>query len=319
MASESSSSLPAVDNTLGALQIGVLVSYLLFGITTAQTYTYYNRFKADSTWLKSGVAIVWALELAHALTIGMSTYFYTITDYGNRVSGLQNVHPSFIAVIFFTATVTCVCDPAFLHIPHPHALAGGRIIPAILATTSLVATSGTLAVCTGNNRTWTAMSAHWNTVILAACSLSVGVDVGIAGRLVHILLQTRQKEFAKTTALVNKIIASTIETGVLTSMCSLATIVFVNLISHGLTSKTNQSQYSTMSKTFIWVAILAIKSRLFSNSLLANLNARTKLRKLAEPPSFAFTRDVDLGEFGFSSGDNSENKGVGSGQTSEMA
>ena len=38
--------------TLGALQIGVLVSYLLFGVTTTQTYIYYGRFPDDSRGLK---------------------------------------------------------------------------------------------------------------------------------------------------------------------------------------------------------------------------------------------------------------------------
>ncbi|KAJ7214427.1 hypothetical protein GGX14DRAFT_610871 [Mycena pura] len=51
------------DNTLGAFQIGILVSYMLFGITTSQAYVYYTRFPEDSTRLnlKALVAFVWPL------------------------------------------------------------------------------------------------------------------------------------------------------------------------------------------------------------------------------------------------------------------
>jgi hypothetical protein len=39
----------------GALQIGVLISYVLFGVTTTQTYIYYSRFPDDSPKLKAFV------------------------------------------------------------------------------------------------------------------------------------------------------------------------------------------------------------------------------------------------------------------------
>jgi hypothetical protein len=36
----------------GALQIGTLISYALFGVTTMQLYIYYSRFPDDSRVLK---------------------------------------------------------------------------------------------------------------------------------------------------------------------------------------------------------------------------------------------------------------------------
>ncbi|KAJ7854591.1 hypothetical protein B0H13DRAFT_2081077 [Mycena leptocephala] len=41
------------NTTLGAYQIGVLVSYMLFRVTTAQTYIYYGRFPDDSPKFKA--------------------------------------------------------------------------------------------------------------------------------------------------------------------------------------------------------------------------------------------------------------------------
>jgi hypothetical protein len=40
----------------GALQIGVFVSHVLFGVTTTQTYIYYSRFPDDSPKIKALVS-----------------------------------------------------------------------------------------------------------------------------------------------------------------------------------------------------------------------------------------------------------------------
>ncbi|KAJ6571626.1 hypothetical protein B0H19DRAFT_1372640 [Mycena capillaripes] len=43
--------------TLGAYKLGVLASYILFGVTTTQVYIYYYRFPDDSLNLKALVAL----------------------------------------------------------------------------------------------------------------------------------------------------------------------------------------------------------------------------------------------------------------------
>ncbi|KAJ6564016.1 hypothetical protein B0H19DRAFT_1258531 [Mycena capillaripes] len=70
-------------STIGAYQIGVLISYMLFGVTTAQAYIYYSRFPNDSRKLKALVAVVWFEELGHAICIGHTLNAFTILDYGH--------------------------------------------------------------------------------------------------------------------------------------------------------------------------------------------------------------------------------------------
>lgn len=41
-----------VNATLGALEVGVLVSVFLFGMVTVQTYSYYRKFPRDMDWIK---------------------------------------------------------------------------------------------------------------------------------------------------------------------------------------------------------------------------------------------------------------------------
>jgi hypothetical protein len=49
----------------GALLIGTLVSYALFGVTTTQVYIYYGRFPQDSWRLKSLVVAAWYVHCLH--------------------------------------------------------------------------------------------------------------------------------------------------------------------------------------------------------------------------------------------------------------
>ena len=50
----SSSTVPLVNlnSTLGALQIGVYISLVLFGVVSLQTYYYYAKFPEDRATLK---------------------------------------------------------------------------------------------------------------------------------------------------------------------------------------------------------------------------------------------------------------------------
>ncbi|KAJ7909645.1 hypothetical protein B0H13DRAFT_2316578 [Mycena leptocephala] len=109
---DSVSSNPSLDTTLGAYQIGVLVSYALFGVTTTQTYIYYSRFPDDSPKLKTLVAFVWVCEASHALCIGHALYIYTISDYGHP-EDLAGAAPRSLSVGCFLDAVIAVCVQGF--------------------------------------------------------------------------------------------------------------------------------------------------------------------------------------------------------------
>ncbi|KAJ7509009.1 hypothetical protein B0H11DRAFT_1360896 [Mycena galericulata] len=78
------STMPTFDtnSTLGTFEIGVLLSYVLFGVTTTQAYIYYQRFSDDSRKLKFLVSFVWLCEVAHTVCIGVTLYHETVSDYG---------------------------------------------------------------------------------------------------------------------------------------------------------------------------------------------------------------------------------------------
>jgi hypothetical protein len=90
------------------------------------------------------------------------------------------------------------------------------------------------------------------------------VDVMVAFSLCYNLIDHRRSVSISTVRLLDQLILWTIQTGLVTSLAAVTmTICFF-----------------TMQDNFIWLGVYMFLARLFSNSLLASLNARSNLRKL---------------------------------------
>ncbi|KAH0825797.1 hypothetical protein J3R83DRAFT_8853 [Lanmaoa asiatica] len=75
-----------VDNTLGALLIGGLFASAFWGITSVQTYIYYQRCPNDGLVLKLIVAILWFLDTFDACLTSHILYHYLVINYTNPSS-----------------------------------------------------------------------------------------------------------------------------------------------------------------------------------------------------------------------------------------
>ncbi|KAF9267422.1 hypothetical protein L218DRAFT_995680 [Marasmius fiardii PR-910] len=71
------------DATIGALEIGALMSTSLFGVTCVQAFQYFRDSKKDSRWVKILVAAVWFLDLSHAVASCHYLYTSTVPQYGH--------------------------------------------------------------------------------------------------------------------------------------------------------------------------------------------------------------------------------------------
>ncbi|KAJ7735572.1 hypothetical protein B0H14DRAFT_3516821 [Mycena olivaceomarginata] len=96
-------------NTLGALEVGVLTSYVLLGVTITQTYIYYSRFPQDPRKLEALVALVCVCEIAHAICIVHTVYVWTISDSMHPESIFNFSPQSLVTTVFFSSLITaCV-------------------------------------------------------------------------------------------------------------------------------------------------------------------------------------------------------------------
>ncbi|KAJ7916147.1 hypothetical protein B0H13DRAFT_2323635 [Mycena leptocephala] len=254
----------SLNTTLGALQIGVLVSYVLFGVTTTQAYIYYSRFPDDSAKLKALVAFVWVCEFGHAICVGHTLYTYTISDYGHPESLALATPKSLGTAVFFSGVIAASVQGFFSF--RIYALSQKLYISILIWGMAFLRLLACTVMFVGvlDMTSLAHYETQWGWLLTATWSVSTANDWTITATLVVLLYKQRANVFKRTAALVDKIIAWTIETGMLTSAANIAMLAC----------------FVTMEGNLIWLAIVVVGARLFSNSLLASLNSRTTLREM---------------------------------------
>ncbi|KAL0566661.1 hypothetical protein V5O48_015346 [Marasmius crinis-equi] len=76
-------SLQTLNNTIGALEAGGMISCLLMGIVSLQVYHYYSTFPNDSVGLKILVAFVWICELGQSICVIHAIYVMTVVSWAD--------------------------------------------------------------------------------------------------------------------------------------------------------------------------------------------------------------------------------------------
>ncbi|KAJ7306808.1 hypothetical protein DFH08DRAFT_824537 [Mycena albidolilacea] len=160
------------DSTIGAYQIGVLISYVLFGI-------YYGRFPNDSPQLKALVAFVWICEVGHTTCLGHSLYIYTISDYTRPERLPGAALKSFETSVLFSGIIgACVVLCKKLYIPLIWTMGFFRLpgcITIFLAGLGMTSLAGYIA--------------QWEWLAASIWSVSTANDLTITGTLVLLLSQ----------------------------------------------------------------------------------------------------------------------------------
>ncbi|KAJ7778222.1 hypothetical protein B0H16DRAFT_1711749 [Mycena metata] len=249
--------------TLGAYELGVLASFILFGVTTTQVYIYYTRFPHDSSTVKFLVAFVWACEMAHAICIGATLYSMTVVDFG-RPELLLLIPRSLATAVIFSGIVGACVQVFFAY--RIYGVSNSLYIPCLSWFLSFCRLLGSIMGCVYGFTTKTIpeYEVEWAWLLNSLWSVAAGNDLLIAGTLVYWLYRRRPEGDQRTVALIDKLVAWTMETGVVTSAAGLLTLIC----------------FVTMKSNYIWIAFFVVVARLYSNSLLASLNSRATLRAL---------------------------------------
>ncbi|KAJ6558093.1 hypothetical protein B0H19DRAFT_128564 [Mycena capillaripes] len=202
------------NTTLGAYELGVLVSYLLLGVTTSQTNVYYSHFANDSRRLKYLVAFILSCEMAHAICIGDALYQITVSDYSHPERLNHITRPLLPAVLF--SGIVGACVQAFFAF-RIYRLSKSLYIISLSWTLSVLRLLGSIAVCVYGFHIKLVPEFDRRSTWLMNCLWSVASanDLIIAGTLVYWLHRQRSVGEKRTVALVDKLIAWTVETGVM--------------------------------------------------------------------------------------------------------
>ncbi|KAF7377852.1 hypothetical protein MSAN_00208800 [Mycena sanguinolenta] len=229
-----------LNNTLGALEIGILVSYMLFGVTTAQTYIYYHHFPDDSPKLKAMVAFVWVCESAHAICIGNGLYTYTIVNYGKPERLAYAFPKSLLVGAFLTSVISAIVQGFFVF--RTNLLTKKLylcLIISVMIFLRLLAISAVFSLGLGVTLL-VPFEAQWGWLLIVGLAISAATDLTIAVVLTVSLRNQSRGVCKRTMALVDKLIAWTIETAAITSVSTILKFIF----------------FITMKHNFIWLAVL---------------------------------------------------------------
>jgi len=244
--------------SFGALYIGILTSIGLLGITTLQTWLYYQRFPKDPILLRFIVAGVWILELLHSVCGAHALYHYVILNWGNPLALEQSIW-SLDITLPLTAFVETTVRAFFMW--RIWIVSGNNwIFPSIIATFGLGAFACTIGtyILSVIKKNFADFGHITHVVSTTGLAFSIAADLTVTCTLCY-YLNHRRTGFSKTNQLLNRLIFFAVNIGLLTSMTDIAVLVCSSAL---------------MGESLAYLAVYEIVSKFYANSLLATLNIR---------------------------------------------
>ncbi|KAH9027106.1 hypothetical protein EDB85DRAFT_145756 [Lactarius pseudohatsudake] len=256
-----------VDNTLGALFIGTVLSSILFGVTWLQVYYYYDDHCSRDRWpLKSFVAFLMLVDTANLALVIYGSYRVVITNFGDYQFN------TFTTVSWGQSAVTLSAIVIDVSVQHFYAYRiyhlGGRspYLPAAISVVSLTGLSFGTAYSTEVLHHTHDLS-HSFEFSVSSLSCKVLCDVLITVGMVYYLLSNRTQ--------VRRI----------NNVLNLLAIYFINCGTLHLVFSISCVTLMAMSRdTLIYIPSLFIMVRLSLCAFMAILNSRDYLRETLDGP-----------------------------------
>ncbi|KAM5537064.1 hypothetical protein V8D89_009210 [Ganoderma adspersum] len=250
-----------LNDTLGAAFLGTIATSCLYGITLVQTYIYYKRNGSDPVYLQALIFLLWILDSLHLALIVHAVYFYAVTNF-SKILNLLIPTWSILSQIIVTGVSDLAVRGVFCH--RVWKLSEQNYFLTIAITiSSLTVFSGSIAFAAkGFGLSSFTQLSEISDILYLSLGSGVVADVLIAGSMC-VLLARRRTGFSRTDSVVRVLMMYSINTGALTSLCALLTLL----------------TYAAMPDNFVFMAFYFVLPKLFLNSLLATLNARRPLRE----------------------------------------
>ncbi|PPQ69249.1 hypothetical protein CVT26_003661 [Gymnopilus dilepis] len=295
----------ALDSTYGSMLIGVLFATFLQGFLTVQTFNYYENYPKDplrnkvivrrhsfsktpslphisnpvvrsvsSGDLLPTLRILYrCLDTIHLALIGQSAYHYLITNWGYQPALIRSTWElcvqltfiglsSFVCQLFFLGRIWVFSRKNIFIVGFVLAVCLTTLILDIVVTVQILQTPFVTAFGERKGE------------IIAVFTSGAAADVLIAALLCY-YLRRDSSAFEATRSLVGKIVRYTVATGLATSALAIAAII----------------AYFAQPQGFYFIAIHLCIGRMYTNALLATLNARHKMRSAFQTHHKSSTSD----------------------------
>ncbi|KAI0788093.1 hypothetical protein C8Q74DRAFT_1195996 [Fomes fomentarius] len=251
---------------MGGLLIEVFVACILYGITTLQTFIYFQKYTNDRTFLKSLVATVWVIETAHTVFCIQFIYDYLIKDFGNYFNFI---------VINWGVGITVLCSASIALCVQGYytwrvwIVSGNSIVwTGIIGTFALARVGFGIASCVlcYLYPSWPILRAREDSLVTVSGGLGSAalVDILVALTLTIYLKRRRSSDSwpKESNSMVNRILLYAVNTGAITCTASILCVILFAVQKNSLT----------------FLGLVEVQAKLYSNSFLGSLNARSHIR-----------------------------------------
>ncbi|KAJ3841423.1 hypothetical protein F5878DRAFT_14400 [Lentinula raphanica] len=246
-----------IDNTLGAVFIGIIGATFLFGITTLQVYLYYHHYQGDSRLHKLAVAVLWILDTVHLVLIVHAVYHYTIKGFGD----LNNLNFIVWSVkVQVTINVVIILFVQSLYAYRVWIL-GGYHHGVLGYIAGVVAGGFGIGAALAYKIYTIQMFEELHTIswsIDLSLATSTAIDFTISSTMCYYLHKSRCSESWQLNSRISTVMQYSLSSGLFTSACSLSTLF----------------TYTLMPDNLIYLSLQFLSTKFYVASFLAMLNAR---------------------------------------------
>ncbi|PBK86500.1 hypothetical protein ARMGADRAFT_1086347 [Armillaria gallica] len=247
-----------IERLSGPLIVASLLHWGLFGTLSVQLYLYYLAFPKDRKFTKYLVYGIYVVEFVQTILVSHDIFATFGYGFGN-IEALTEVHFNWLIVPIMSAAAAGVGQGFYAY--RIFILSRSRTVPAFVVCLSLTSSMG--AIITGVYSFQTNDITKLNnrkTSIVIWCGASALCDVVIAICMTYYLTR-RNTSFQQTQILVTKLIRLTIETGSVTAVVALLSLILFFVLP-------GQTFYSTP---------VFIMPKLYANTVYMVLNSRIRI------------------------------------------
>ncbi|KAF8257346.1 hypothetical protein EI94DRAFT_1759082 [Lactarius quietus] len=262
-------SMPAlipVDNTLGALLIGTILSSIIYGVTLLQVYSYYSNHCSRDQWpLKCFVAFLTLVDSVNLAFIVYTSYYIGVTNFGDYRS-IEFV-PWSLPAISLSGIVLDVSVQHFYAYRIYRLRRDSLYLPAAISAISLTEFGLVIVFSTKVLQHLHEPRSLYQGFSIAALSCKGLCDVLITVGMVYTIL-SNHTQFKRTNNVLNLLAIYAINCGALNLVCAISCVTLLAKYRNAL----------TYTPTFF------IMIQLYVCAFMSILNARDKLRETLDGP-----------------------------------
>lgn len=251
----------------GPLLLGIILSGILYGITSLQSIYFFNHYGTRDRWVLKGlISVLWFLDsFVMALQCQGGYYYFVIafgdtSAFGRRIwsfdlESLLTGLITFLCQMFFVIRIRKLCRGLY---PRSQFAVWIFYFLSVLAAVGLI-TSIAMTVIVFSNPAWVAFETKMMQALLIANIVVVTVlDVFIT-IILCIILHRQRGDINSTNSLINRLMRFMITRGIATT--TLQTVLLIT--------------YLSMPNNSVWTAFHLVTSKIYANAVLTTLNSRT--------------------------------------------